>query len=127
MYRITVLVASVLVVGLASPALAEPNADVYPNPVRRGERITVKAKNCQSGTDYKAFVEIRVTKRGTHQLVKNLSVPAESDGTTSVKIKMRTRGRFDVAVTCVHKFDAGGEGVFWDEEETIRVKARSGD
>jgi len=119
MRRLILVGASVLSLALASEAAAGANTFIGPGKVDKGDSVTVSAKNCQDGPGYKAFVDVEVVKGG--KVIDSKSVPADADGTTVVKVKMRRLRRNLVRVRCRHVFDAGGEGIFYEESRVIRV------
>jgi hypothetical protein len=110
MRRAGLLIGSLLVLALATEASAGENTSISPGKVDKGEKVTITAKNCKSGPGFKAFVRVSGLQE----------VPADADGTTVLEKKIRRRTT--VTVTCIHKFDAGGEGVFYQESRTIKVR-----
>jgi hypothetical protein len=57
-------------------------------------------------------------------------VDAADDGETTVNVKIKKskfpKGEYTAVVTCIHEFDAGGTGTFFEEEEDFKVKRRRG-
>lgn len=123
--QIVLVVASTVLLSLASSAAAGANVDIEPNRVRWGRDVEVVARNCRSGPGFVASVEIQVVTKSTGKVVKTFTFDADKDGVTKVLMTFRREGRFIVRVRCVHTFDAGGEERFYQEEETVRVRPPS--
>lgn len=126
MKRLVALLISALLLSTAAPALAggEP-VSVAPNPVKQGKKVAVTAYNCESGPDWEAFVEIVILDEDGHVVYESYT-PADDDGTTVNKIKMKKKryptGVYTIIVTCVHEFDEGGEGIWYSWEGDLTVK-----
>jgi hypothetical protein len=122
MRRITVVIASVLLLSLAADVALAKNAFIGPGNVEKGESVTISAKNCQDGPGFKAFVKVEVLKK--KKVKSSRTQPADADGVTVTDVKMGKVGTYTIRVTCIHRFDAGGEGIFWEESKKIKVTER---
>lgn len=123
------LVTALLVLGLAAPAVAGSKIRVRPNPVEQGDRLKIKAKDCVSGPDWEAFVEVEIVEKGSPDdpPIFRANVPADDDGVTVIKTRIAKKkygkGKYIVRVWCIHEFDDGDEGVWYNLEKTVRVVA----
>ena len=123
--RIAVAVALLVVPLAEGSALAGAHIKVedgeYP-----GGKLKVIAKDCVSGKDYEAFVEVELVdvKAGNVRLEKDRK-RADADGVTKLQVKIpndaTTYRRDKAIVTCRHLFDGGGSGVFYQSEEFFEV------
>jgi len=130
MRRIWIVSVFVLVLGLAAgPAWAGDSPISVPNSVEQGEKLKVKAFDCESGPDWTAIVQVEIFDEETGERVGIRTREADEDGSTRVKIRITEGryppGRYVVVVTCIHQFDDGSEGIWYEEEDTFRVVAAS--
>jgi hypothetical protein len=115
---------------VAAPA-ASGDFDYSPDPVKQGKKLAVVADDCVSGPGYKAYVEIVIFKgtdpEGTAPR-KRIYLPADASGTTRIPIKIRRKkfkpGLYEIFVSCIHEFDKGGTGIWWDDDDDFVVIKR---
>lgn len=100
---------------------------VKPNPVKQGKKLKIIAEDCISGPGYKAYVEVSIIEKGDGKPIIEKRVPADADGTTLLKFKIKKSkfpaGKYWAYVDCIHVFDAGGEGVWYETDNKFKVKA----
>ena len=97
-----------------------------PNSVTQGNKLKVRVEDCVSGPGFTAIVRMEIEDDDGH-LVDATAVDADDDGTTKAKMKIRASryppGKYHVIGICIHEFDTGGEGTFFESEESFRVRA----
>ena len=117
-------VASLVLSVVPATAGGDNRVTIDPNPVKSGEEITVTAKDCKSGDDWDAKVEIKITKNGNRKL-KRL-VEAEDDGTTKEDVRLRKDkfppGTYRIRVRCRHYFDNDEIGTWYSITKTLTVE-----
>lgn len=128
MRRLALIVAVNVFVVLFGGAVAQAGGDVdVENREVPGGKLKVVARNCASGEGFTARVEIALFDPATNQLIRPIrEVQADADGTTVVKTRIPAAtdpGRYVARVRCIHVFDAGGTGVFYEYEESFRIVA----
>ncbi|MGH2692207.1 MAG: hypothetical protein ACRDHM_06855 [Actinomycetota bacterium] len=124
--RSTVKVALVgicVAVALVSESLAagsEPNVTA-PASVEKGEAFKITIRNCQSGSNYSAYITWSYTKPdGTE--VDAADVGPDADGTTDLPVSLDAIGYWIHRFTCEHRFSGGDPAVFWQEGAVIEVQ-----
>jgi len=127
MRRLCMAVAVVLAISLVGGSAWAGAHIQVPQAVTQGNKLEVTVKDCVSGDGFTAIVRVEIYDDDTNELKDTKEVDADDDGTTKVKMKIRASryppGRYYVVVTCIHEFDAGGEGVFFESDESFRVRA----
>lgn len=122
---VAILAAGALLAG-APGASAGNQVEVKPNPVKQGKKLKVIAKDCISGPGYTAYVEVGIVEKGEKKKILDARVPADSDGTTLLKFKIKKKkfpaGKYVAYVDCIHVFAAGGEGVWYETDNPFKVK-----
>ncbi len=125
MRRIFAVVLTTVFLGASVPASAGDVTSVTPNPVRQNKSITVTASDCESGDSWEAFVSVSILN-SDGDLVYSSYEAADGDGTTVKSIKMRKKkypkGDYLVYVDCIHEFDEGGSGVWYETDHELKVK-----
>lgn len=126
------LAALVAVTGLlvAAPG-ASADFDYSPDPVKQGKKLTVVADDCVSGPGYKAYVAIEIFKNSDPEGAapkKRIYVAANASGTTRIPIKIRKKkfkpGLYEIYIACIHEFDTGGRGTWWEDDDDFGVIKR---
>lgn len=124
MRRTTTLVGvgMVLTLALALEGLAAataPKASVT-DTIKKDESITITATDCESGTNYDAYVDVHVY-RPDWTAYSGVYREADVSGTTTITIQITEVGTFSVTVECIHVFDNGNKGSWYLEAETVTV------
>jgi hypothetical protein len=115
---------------IAAPA-ASADFDYSPDPVKQGKKLNVVADDCVSGPGYKAYVAIEVYKNSDPEgsaPKKRLYVAASPTGITRIPIKIKKKkfkpGLYEIFVACIHEFDTGGRGIWWEDDDDFVVVKR---
>jgi methionine-rich copper-binding protein CopC len=107
---------------LAGPASAGAHISVEDREAA-GRSLKIVARDCVSGTDFEAFVEVELVDNQGKRIEKDRH-RADPSGITTVRVRIPAdtpRGRYVAIVTCKHVFDAGGSGIFYVSEEVFHV------
>ncbi|MGH2692206.1 MAG: hypothetical protein ACRDHM_06850 [Actinomycetota bacterium] len=122
------LVGVALSLALSSDALAAPNASVDDR-VKHDEAMYVEARNCVSGSNYTAYVDIYITSADGSVYSEYTDQGTDADPATpeGFNITMRDIGTYTVRVVCRHQFSGGGSGTWYDETEDVVVTGLTDD
>ncbi|MPZ68934.1 MAG: hypothetical protein GEU71_05335 [Actinobacteria bacterium] len=119
------IVVGLFISGIVPVSAGDLPTSVTPDPVKQNKKITVTASDCVSGDTWEAFVSIAILT-SSEETVYSLYLPADDDGTTVKKIKMKKKkypkGSYLVYVDCIHEFDEGGSGVWYETDHDLKVK-----
>lgn len=125
MRRIFAVVLTTVLLGASAPASAGDVVTITPNPVRQNKSITITAPDCVSGDSWVAFVSIAILNSDGDPIYSTYQ-EADGDGTTVKSIKMKKKkypkGTYTVFVDCIHEFDEGGSGVWYETDHELKVK-----
>jgi hypothetical protein len=109
----------------AEPALAGEHI-IVPKKVRIGEKLEIFVAGCQSGPGFTAVIRVETFDSGGTRIQSREFATDDEDGSRTVKLKIKkgkySEGRHKVVVSCIHRFDAGGEGTFFAEDARFKVK-----
>src|SRR5262245_39048157 len=126
MRRTWVVVAVVLLVGVAAtPASAGEHIDVQ-NTVFQDHRLKVKVLQCVSGADWSAVIDVSVFDPDRpHRVLRSVrDRPANDTGLDIFKFHITAddfpRGLYKARAVCTHDFEDGPQ-TFFDENEGFRV------
>ena len=98
-----------------------------PNPVRQKTNLTITATDCVSGETWSAIVVVEIHRTNADgPEVYRAEVPADDSGTTVIKVRINKanfkRGTHVAFVDCIHEFDDGGTGTWYETDTEFRVK-----
>jgi methionine-rich copper-binding protein CopC len=113
-----------LVVTLAAVSVQAGASIRVENSESAGEKLAVRASSCRSGEGFSAVVHVELVDPATGSVLKSRKVDADPDGSTRLKIKIPGNtqpGTYTARVRCIHEFDAGGQGIFYESEESFEV------
>lgn len=129
MRRILIVAIPALVLCLVGGSAWAGSASIsVPGSVEQNRKLKVKAFDCESRPDWSAVVRVEISDHHTGDHISTREVGADDDGSTTIKIKMRAArypiGMYLVVVTCIHEFDDGSVGTWYEEQDTFHVVAR---
>jgi flagellar hook assembly protein FlgD len=98
-----------------------------PSKVKQGKTLEIDVSDCVSGDGFRAVIRVQILDEDGIE-VKTVERDANNTGQDTVKVKIKKsvfpKGEYTAVVSCIHEFDAGGEGTFFSEQEDFKVKKK---